>query len=542
MMRTVPYGTVVLINGFHCCWQGPRADFFALDATDAGLFIFRRTVGYTIGNREFAMRIGIARLWHEANSFSVAVTGLEGFKAREWVRGEEAADLYRATATEIGGALAWASARGDVQFVFSRCASAAPAGPVEQAVLDAFVAEVASDPALEGVDGLYLSLHGACIGTRDHQPEATLLYALRQRFGLLPIVASFDMHACLSREIAQMLNGATVYRTYPHVDMESAAKDALSMLAAMIATGRRGRVVLRTIDRVLPSFNMRTDTPGPMREIEDIACREQEAMKGEGFLAAYPYASFAYADVPATNAGVIVTCEDEAEGERLAQKVADAMVARRKAFRPKLLSAADLIAARPWAGGRRIAILEPSDNPLSGGLGDTPGLFGEALSADLPEGSLFAFFHDPEVVGQAHAAGEGASFDLQLGARLDRRFGDPVPCRVKVLRLTDGRFRNIGPMERGMQVDLGATALLQVGPLKVIVTSSCQSPNDRNYFVLHGIDLDAVPLLLAKAKNHFMAAFGGLFDEVLQCDTPGPAMADVSKLPFSRVPRERFDL
>lgn len=488
------------------------------------------------------MRIGVGRLWHEANSFSVSVTGLAEFEAREWVRGEEARDLYEGTATEPGGALAWARARGDVELVFSRCASAAPAGPVVQAVLDRVVAEIAGEPAFEKLDGLYLSLHGASIGTDDLDPEATLLKALRQRFPDLPIVASFDMHACISEELVACLNGATVYRTYPHVDMDKAAASALEMLARMIETGCRPRVLLRTIDRVLPSFNMRTDFPGPMREIEDLARAASREEMGAPLLTAYPFASFGYADVPATNAGVLVTCEDDTAGARLADEVAAEMLARQVAFRPDLPPAQALIARRPWADGRRVALLEPSDNPLSGGIGDTPGLFSAGLEGMVPEGTVFAFFCDPDLVTRAHAAGVGAVLDVTLGGRLDERFGAAVPCKAVVRAVTDGRFRNVGPMERGMTVNLGPTALLEVGPMRVIVTTGCQSPNDHGYFHLHGIDLAEVPLLLAKAKNHFMAAFADAFDEIHHCETPGPAMADVSQLPFRHVPRDRLTL
>ena len=56
--------------------------------------------------------------------------------------------------------------------------------------------------------------------------------------------------------------------------------------------------------------------------------------------------------------------------------------------------------------------------------------------------------------------------------------------------------------------------------------------NDLAYFALHGIDVREVRLLCVKAKNHFRAAFGALFDPIVEVDTPGPAMADLSKLPF----------
>jgi microcystin degradation protein MlrC len=103
---------------------------------------------------------------------------------------------------------------------------------------------------------------------------------------------------------------------------------------------------------------------------------------------------------------------------------------------------------------------------------------------------------------------------------------------VQVERVTDGRFRNAGPMERGLEVNLGRTAVLRAGGLRIIVTESCQAPNDAEYFRLHGIDLGAEELVCAKAKNHFRAAFGAVLDPIVEVDTPGPAMADLAKLPF----------
>ncbi|MFV0476004.1 MAG: M81 family metallopeptidase [Pikeienuella sp.] len=484
------------------------------------------------------MKIGVARLWHEANSFSPAIVGKEEFAAREWGHGAAAAELYRGAATEIGGALAWADARPGVALVFSRLASAPPGGPVRQELLDEVIAEIADDPALDGVDGLYLSLHGSCIGMRDQRPETTLAVRLRARFPDIPIVASFDMHCVPTEALAQALNAATVYRKYPHTDMRETAERALDMLEEMIRAGERWRVSLTRTGLILPSFNMRTDGDGPMPGIEAHA----QALEAGDVRGVYPYASFSYADVPDADSGALVTARDPRAGARAGALLVERMRAARAGFIPRLPKAPETLARRPWAGGRRVAILEPSDNPLSGGGGDTPGLLAAALEADLPEGAVFAFFHDPELARAAGAAGPGASLDLRLGARLDGRYGAPVALRARVEKLTDGRFRNTGPMENGMPVDIGRTALLRAGPLRIIISSVCQSPNDHAYFALHDIDLAEVPVLLAKAKNHFHAAFGPSFDEILQVDTPGPAMADCAALPFRNIPPARFDL
>ncbi len=493
------------------------------------------------------MKIGIARLWHEANSFTAGSVSLDHFEGREYARGAEAAEQFRGTTVETGGALEWAD-RTDAQLVFSRLAASAPGGPVEQGVLDALIDEIVGDPTFGDVDGIYLSMHGSCIGTNDTSPETTLVTRLRARFPELPIAASFDMHCIPTDEMCEALDGATVYREYPHTDMPQAAIRALTLLEDMIKRGTRGRVVLACCDLILPSFNMRTDEPGPMTEIENLARRLEEEQVNAGIpMAIYPYASFAYADVPAANSGVMVSINtrDDPAGLQVAQKVACRMVremtARKGRFRPDLPSSTSLLTQAPWQDGRRWAILEPSDNPMSGGNGDTTGLLSAALEADLPDGTVFAFIADSAAVETAQRAGMRATLTLDLGGKKDSRFGSSVQVRAVVEMLTDGDFVNSGPMEHGIAVNLGPTALLRVGPLRIIVTSRVYSPNDPGYFHLHGIEANEVPLLLAKAKNHIHASFGRSFDAFAQVETPGPAMADITQLPFRHIPAARLD-
>ncbi len=484
------------------------------------------------------MKIAVARFWHEGNSFAPTTIGPAEFRAREWLRRDEVPAAMRGTATEPGGALDWAEANG-ATLIFSRCGAVEPGGPVEQPVIDAWSEEVLSDPAFAEADGIYLSLHGAAIGTVDLAPEERVCTALRARYPDTPIVASFDLHACPTDALAGTLNAATIYRTYPHVDMPEAAAAALDMLKEMVESGARYRVLRRAIGRILPSHNMRTAPGLPMYEIEEIA----KATDTPGVRCAYPFASFAYADIPGADAGVLVTCTDPEAGAKVAEHGCAEMFARRARFRPDLETAAQIIARRPWLDGPT-AVVEPGDNPLSGGGADTPGLFHAAVDAlpSLPDGTVFAFFHDPDLVARAKTAGPGAVIETTLGARHTDVFGAAVPVTLTVERLTDGVFTSAGPMFRGQRMMLGDTAVLTLGPMRIIVTSHCVTPNDENYFRLHGIDVAQVPLMLAKAKNHFTAAFSGHFPRIIQADTPGPAQADATALPFRKVPQERLSL
>jgi microcystin degradation protein MlrC len=185
------------------------------------------------------------------------------------------------------------------------------------------------------------------------------------------------------------------------------------------------------------------------------------------------------------------------------------------------------------------AILEPSDNPLSGGSADTTGLLRALVEHGRRYRSVFAFFWDPELVARC---GVGKRLKVRLGGRLSKAWGPPVALEVEVERLTDGRFRNAGPMEKGLEVNLGRTAVLRSGAMRIIVTESCQAPNDAEYFRLHGIDLAELDLVCAKAKNHFRAAFGDVFDPIVEVDTAGPAAADLTRLPWRYVAKELIQL
>jgi microcystin degradation protein MlrC len=50
------------------------------------------------------------------------------------------------------------------------------------------------------------------------------------------------------------------------------------------------------------------------------------------------------------------------------------------------------------------------------------------------------------------------------------------------------------------------------------------------------VDLTAIRLVVAKAKNHFRAAFEPIAAAIVEIDAPGPAALDLAALPFRHVP------
>lgn len=483
-------------------------------------------------------RVAVARIWHEANSFNPVATLLSDFQRREWTRGAEALRSGGHTATEIGGLARFVGDRPHWDVTVSRCTSAPPGGPVAADACRAITQEILADLREEEWDGVYVSLHGAMVAADDLSPDHTFLKAVRAAVGPDPILAvSMDMHACIDPAVAAVADIMSGYRTYPHVDMAETAMRCLEMMEEAFETGVRPELLLRRVPFLPLSHGMRTDK-GPMRDLVDQAIRERDA---GSFADVSLFGGFAYADTPNAGATVAITHVNRLEADAAAKRLSEAMLRRRGDFEISLPDArsalADAIRSLDDGAAGPIAIVDGADNPLSGGIGDTTELFGALMEMDGSHESVFAFFHDPDLVALAHDRGVGSALTCRLGGRLTEAYGEPVSFSGVVERLTDGRFCNRGPMEHGREIDLGRTAVLRAGPTRVVLCETCQSANDPAWCDLHGIDLARVGLFVVKAKNHFRAGFEDVCTRIIDVDCPGPAPVNRALLPYKHVDR-----
>lgn len=473
-------------------------------------------------------RLAVARIWLEVNSFSPIPTVLADFEATEWLHGDAALSRFSGTPTELGALGAFLQAKPDWQATISRCAAAAPGGPMEEALFERFLAEVQQDFAAQRWDAIYLSLHGALVTQRRPTPELDLLRAIRAIVGRTPIGVSFDMHANLGPEVAALVDVAAGYKTLPHVDMHTTATKVLTLLDRMVRGEIRPVGAIVRPGRILHSFNMRT-TDGPMKELEEIAT----AATTGPILDVTPFGGFPYADTPYTGASVMVYADGDATAAAAtAARVADDVRRLAPEFSVQRPSARDGLARALSRGDGPVAVLESADNTYSGGIADTPGLFRALVELDPKMPCVFAYFCDPALIERLWRAGEGATLDLALGGQVTADFGAPVPVTARIEKLAQGSFVNEGPMQLGVTVRVGRSAVLAVGTIRVIVTAQRVPVNDRAYLAHHGIDLRDVRLLCVKAKNHFRAAFGPLMKEVIEVDTPGPAGIDLRAFPY----------
>lgn len=477
---------------------------------------------------EMSRRLAVARFWFAANAFSPAATTIDSFRFNEWAKGSASLQAARETETELAAVADFAHERPDWEVSVLRCAGANPGAPVDERAFATILEEILDTLSARRWDAVYLSLNGAAVTRERPAPELDLIRSVRAAIGGVPLGASLALHANLNPALAELVDFASGYRTCPHVDRRATAARVLGWLEAIAAGRSRPRGALVRTGLVLRSFNMRT-TSAPMAEI----MAEARAATIAPVLDVSVFGGFPYADTTDCSSTVMAFAENDAAAARSAcERVAAAIVARRSAFRVSVPGPNQALREALGSGPGLVVVTDPADNPRSGGCADTPGLFRALLEIGVQDRAVFAYFADADTVARCIEAGAGAQLELELGAKASRDFGARVPVRARVLRFTQGTFRNGGPMEFGRTVDLGTTAVLDVSGIEVIVASRCMPADDPAFFDLHGIDLSQTRLLCVKAKNGFRAAFEARCARIIDCDAPGPASADLASLPF----------
>jgi microcystin degradation protein MlrC len=157
---------------------------------------------------------------------------------------------------------------------------------------------------------------------------------------------------------------------------------------------------------------------------------------------------------------------------------------------------------------------------------------------DAAAPAVFAAILDPAAAQAAHAAGIGATISVALGGRLDPSSGTPIVATAEVLALSDGFYELRGV---GWQIHLGASALLRIGSVDVVVTSGNQQVFDDGPFSIVGVDVRTRPLVALKSANHYREYYRRIAKAIVPALGPGLSHQSTS-LPWERVRRPAWPL
>ena len=488
------------------------------------------------------MRLLIAMMKHETNTFSPVPTPLARFAP---LYGGSAISAYRGTGTGLGAYLDLAEREG-AEVVRAIAAGASPSGPVHDAACAHITDAICEAAARGGIDGIMLDLHGAMVTQSLDDGEGEFLKRLRAIDPTTPIAISLDMHANLYEAMIANATVVTGYRTYPHVDTYDTAKLAGEILLRTIR-GEVKPVMAWRNEPMLPHVMQQGTEDHPNKELQHRCA----AMSAEGALAASLFTGFPHADI--TNAGlsaVVVTDGDLKLAEELRDELLGRAWVEREAFVYKIEPLKQSVArakdlAPPRAGDGPIVLLDHYDNCASGGTMDTTVVLAEILKQGLEDVAAFAIY-DPAAVAQAIAAGIGAQVTLSIGGKIAMPAipaeSPPLTVAGTVKTISNGRYKNRGPMARGVMMDMGSAVVLDTGPVEIVLISRHVEPSDLNCLLSLGIDPMQKRYVMLKSRIHWRAGLGKMAKAVVDCAGVGVCTSDYGQLKFEKVRRPIYPL
>ncbi|MBM10104.1 MAG: MlrC family protein 3 [Magnetovibrio sp.] len=422
--------------------------------------------------------------------------------------------------------------------------AAEPGGPVEEDFFQRTKTEMERLlRAAKPLDGVFCSLHGAMTTTENDDPDGELLEMVRQVVGnAVPILTTLDLHANISERMVEMTDILIAYRTNPHVDQEARAEEAAELMIEIWNGMKPERAFIR-LPLVAPSVTLLT-AEGPYA---DLINRGQER-KTNAIANVSVVAGFVYSNTPMNGIATIVTGRNDlAAAQSLALEIADLGWQERERFK-KVLTPLDDAVLLAKANGEDLSrpamiFADVADNPGGGGRGNTTWLLRAFVEADV-EGCLFGVFNDPALARAAYEAGQSSRFDAIFNSETESEFSIRFEASAEVLGLHNGKCVGTRGIWAGRSLDVGPTALLKVGGVKLVVISNRKQCADPVFFEMFGLDVASARSVVVKSRGHFRAGFARYFDDAhtIEVDAPGLTSPVLGNFQFNRLPRPIYPL
>jgi microcystin degradation protein MlrC len=485
------------------------------------------------------MKIIIARMQHETNTFSPVPTPLEAFGPNGPYFGRAAYEALKGTRTQMGAYLDIAENL-KAEIVTPVAAYAPPSGAVDATAYETMCGAML-DAIGKGCDAIMLDLHGAMVTQTTDDGEGTLLQRIRQIAPRTPLCVALDLHGNLTDTIVRNCDVLTGYKTYPHVDMYEAGDLAGKILLRYM----KGEVkpVMAWGSRPILAQTLRMCTEEyPMQDFVGAA----RAAEQRGMLAASAFGGFPQTDIPDMGVSAVVVADgDRAAAETECQRMLDIAWERRADLIYHAEPLEQSIARAKQYSEGPVLLLDHCDNCASGATQDVMLVLREALRQGLTDIGVGPV-RDAESVARCIAVGVGAKLTLQLGGKTDmpsiNEKGEPLEVSGTVRAITDGEYTIHGPQLTGMRACMGRTAVLDTGYAEIVITERLQEPWDLGVFTSVGIDPRRKKYLLLKSRMYYRPIFLPIAKAAIECNGVGVGTSDYWKFPFKKMKRPMYPL
>lgn len=471
------------------------------------------------------MRVFIACLGTETNTFSPLPTGLETFEERMLFRGDATQRTPNLFSEPMHVWRKLAEADGH-EVVEGLAAFAEPAGLTVGSVFEQLRDElVAGLKAAMPVDMVLLSMHGAMVADGYDDAEGEVIARVREVVGPdVPVGVEFDLHCQLTEQKVAAATAIVTFKEYPHIDAPDRAAEVYDLVK---------RTALGEICPVMSVWDTRMisvwRTPQePVRSFVD----KMAGLEGrDGILSISFSHCFPWADLPDVSAKMLVIADgDAAKAAALAESLGREVWAMRNETHPVHDTIDEAI---DFAGGGHngpVVCADVSDNAGGGAPGDSTFILKRLIERGV-ENVASGLYWDPVAARFCIEAGEGATLDLRLGGKCGPMSGDPVDLSVTVRGIRRGAEQSFGTAKGSM----GDAVWVSAGTIDLVIITRRTQCFHPDAFTQFGIDLATKRMVVVKSSQHFHAGFAPIASAVRYVAAPGAITPDFASLPFKRM-------
>lgn len=476
-------------------------------------------------------RVVVGGFHHESNSLSSMVSGEKDFLVR---RGEDL--LIPQDNTSLTGIIETLKMQG-YEVLPTLHMRGVPHGEVDKdfflKVFQEFLERV---EAQEPFDAFCLALHGSMRVKDLGEAEGFLLKTLKEKYPLIPIYSSLDMHATMSEDMLKNGDGFAGYKTAPHIDCTETGVLAAEMTCEYLSTGIKPSMQWIKLPILIAGEKSGTDVYPMTYLIEQL----KKAQGEEGILSASYLLGFPWSDNKDAGVNVLVMSRGEEKylekGKAISRELSDAFWMKRREFSFVTESYAveeSLEKALEYVKEKEtpVYLSDSGDNPTAGGTADQTELLHALLNSELLEYTrpAYAGLYDPVSVKKC-IGHEGEELLLSLGGVYDTSFS-PVEITSKVLAVKDYTYSGLK----------GKVVLLDANGIDLIIAENHIGFTEADLFRLFDIEPSKREVLITKL-GYLTPSHEEVAEKSILVLTKGATNEDLLSIPYKDIPRPMFPL
>ena len=129
---------------------------------------------------------------------------------------------------------------------------------------------------------------------------------------------------------------------------------------------------------------------------------------------------------------------------------------------------------------------------------------------------------------------------MKIGGSLNRKYNQPISIIGKIINISKGTFNYKGKVYTGRAVNMGNAVVIKINNVKLLVAEKSMPTTDPEMYRSQGIEPSKMKFVVVKSPLGLWTEYEPISKAVISVDTPGSCRADLTKLPFKKIPKRFF--